>query len=186
MSYFVKRKPHAVFTPYPLQGHINPVFKLAKLLYLRGFHITLVNTEYSHKRLLKSRGPNALHGLPDFRFETIPDGLPHVDDDDSHGQDLLALCNSTRNNFIHPFLNLLATLNESASAGVIPPITCLVSDGTMPFTIQAAQELGLPIVLLWPSSAASLLSFMHFRTLLDKGLIPLKGTHHFMFFFSMQ
>ena len=49
--------------------------KLAKLLHVRGFHITFVNTEYNHKRLLKSRGSDSLNSVPSFQFETIPDGL---------------------------------------------------------------------------------------------------------------
>ncbi|KAK7246743.1 hypothetical protein RIF29_41613 [Crotalaria pallida] len=171
-----ERKPHAVLTPFPVQGHINPVFKLAKLLHLRGFHITFVNTEYNHKRLLKSWGPNALNGLLDFHFETIPDGLPSMDDDDGDvTQDIVSLFDSLGKNFLNPFLNLLARLNDSASNGIIPPVSCLVSDSTMGlFTIQAAEVLGLPHVLLWPASAFSLLSVMHFRTLVDQGVTPLK------------
>lgn len=69
-------KPHALVIPFPLQGHTNPFLKLAKLLHRKGFHVTFVNTEFNHQRLIKSRGPNALNGLPNFKFETIPDGLP--------------------------------------------------------------------------------------------------------------
>ncbi|XP_073221391.1 7-deoxyloganetin glucosyltransferase-like isoform X2 [Cicer arietinum] len=75
MNNYAEKKPHAVLIPYPLQGHINPLFKVAKLLHLKGFHITFVNTEYNHKRLLNSKGPNSLDGFTDFNFETIPDGL---------------------------------------------------------------------------------------------------------------
>jgi hypothetical protein len=33
-----EKKPHAMLTSYPvLQGYINPMLKLAKLLHLRGF-----------------------------------------------------------------------------------------------------------------------------------------------------
>ncbi|WOH01658.1 hypothetical protein DCAR_0521043 [Daucus carota subsp. sativus] len=32
-------KPHALCIPYPSQGHINPMLKLAKLLHHKGFHI---------------------------------------------------------------------------------------------------------------------------------------------------
>ncbi|TXG52778.1 hypothetical protein EZV62_021947 [Acer yangbiense] len=75
-----KPPPHAVFVPFPAQGHINPMLKLAKLLNLyRGFHITFVNTEYNYNRLLKSSGPDSLNGTPTFCFETIPDGLPLLD-----------------------------------------------------------------------------------------------------------
>jgi UDP:flavonoid glycosyltransferase YjiC (YdhE family) len=173
MSNLAKRKPHAVLTPYPVQGHINPLFKLAKLLHLRGFHITFVNTEYNHKRLLKSRGPNALDGVTDFTFETIPDG------DGDVNPDLQSLRKSIRKKFIYPFRELLARLDDSAKSGLVPPVTCLVSDCLMSFTIQVAEELALPIVLLVPFSACSFMSVLHFRTLIEKGLIPLKGNKFF-------
>ncbi|GAU47728.1 hypothetical protein TSUD_285150 [Trifolium subterraneum] len=175
MSNFAEKKPHAVLTPYPLQGHINPVLKLAKLLHLRGFHITFVNTEYNHKRLLKSRGLKALDGLTDFSFETIPDCLTQKEGDgDDLKQNLYSLRESVRKNFIYPFRELLARLHDSAQSGLIPPVTCLVSDGFMSFTIQVAEELALPIALLIPYSACSFLSILHFRTLIERGLIPLK------------
>ena len=168
-------KPHAVLIPYPVQGHINPLLKLAKLLHLRGFHITYVNTEYNHKRLLKSRGPDAYDGFTDFSFETIPDGLPPTDGDGDVSQDIRALCKSIRNNFLQPFRELLARLHESSTAGLIPPVTCLVYDWNMSFTIQLAEELSIPGVLFSPFNACTFLTFIYLRTLLDKGLIPLKG-----------
>jgi len=169
------KKPHAVLIPYPVQGHINPLLKLAKLLHLRGFHITYVNTEYNHKRLLKSRGPNAFDDFIDFSFETIPDGLPPTDGDGDVSQDIHALCKSIRKNFLQPFREHLARLRDRAASGLVPPVTCIVSDISMSFTIQAAEELSLPVVLFSPSNACTFLTFIHVNTLLDKGLIPLKG-----------
>ena len=173
-------KPHAVLTPFPAQGHINPMFKLAKLLHSRGFHITFVHTEFNSQRLLNSRGPTALDGLPDFRFETIPDGLPPSMNPDAT-QDIPSLCDSTTNNCLGPFRRLLDKLKDSASAGLVPPVTCLVSDLSMSFTVHAAEEIDVPIVLLWHASACSLLGVAHFRNLIDKGLIPLKGTKFMLF-----
>jgi len=128
--------------------------------------------------LRKSRGPNALDGLPNFRFETIPDGLPPLDDDDNGDvtQHIPSLCDSIRKNFLQPFRDLLARLNHSATEGLIPPVTCLVSDGGMTFTIEAAHELGVPNVLFWPASACCFLSIINFPALVEKGLTPLKGT----------
>ncbi|KAF4388428.1 hypothetical protein F8388_012405 [Cannabis sativa] len=163
-------KPHAVCIPFPAQGHINPMLKLAKLLHSRGFHITFVNTEFNHKRLLKSRGPNSLDGLPSFTFQTIPDGLPPTDVDAT--QDIPSLCYSTPRNSLVPFKNLLANLNSSSSG--VPPVTCVVSDGVMSFTLDAAQELGIPEVLFWTTSACGFLGYVHYKELVQKGLTPLK------------
>ena len=107
-------KPHAVCVPYPAQGHINPMLKLAKILHYRGFHITFVNTEYNHKRLLKSRGPDSLNDLPSFQFKTIPDGLPDQSDIDAT-QDVPSLCVSTQKHCLPPFRSLLLKLNDTSS-----------------------------------------------------------------------
>ena len=175
MSNFAERKPHAVLTPFPAPGHVNPMFNLAKILHSKGFHITFVHTEYNHKRLLKSRGPNALDGLPDFRFETIPDGLSSVEADGDGKKHYSSVWESLRNTCLLPFRDLLARLNSFATTGLVPPVTCLVSDYSMSFTIQAAQELALPILLLNPANAFAFLSICHFQTMIDKGVIPLKG-----------
>ncbi|KAJ4841443.1 hypothetical protein Tsubulata_048655 [Turnera subulata] len=53
-------KPHAVCIPLPYQSHIKSMLKLAKLLHHKGFHITFVNTEFNHRRLLQSRGPDSM------------------------------------------------------------------------------------------------------------------------------
>ncbi|KAL7206025.1 hypothetical protein ACSBR2_018860 [Camellia fascicularis] len=169
------KMPHAVCIPYPAQGHVNPMLKLAKLLHYRGFHITFVNTEYNHQRLLRSRGTNAVHGLPDFQFETIPDGLPPSEADST--QDIPSLSESTSKNCVVPFRNLLSKLNDtssSSSSSDVPPVTCVVSDGCMSFTLKAAQEFGVPEILFWTPSACGFLAYTHYKHLVERGLVPLK------------
>ncbi|KAK7823528.1 7-deoxyloganetin glucosyltransferase [Quercus suber] len=129
-------KPHAICVPYPAQGHINPMLKLAKILHYKGFHITFVNTEYNHKRLLKSRGPDSLNSLPSFQFETITDGLPESDMD--------------------------------ATQHIPSLFTCIVSDGVMSFTLDAAAELGIPDVLFWTTSACGFMGYAQYRHLIEK------------------
>ncbi|XP_042485553.1 7-deoxyloganetin glucosyltransferase-like [Macadamia integrifolia] len=167
------KKPHAVCIPFPAQGHINPMLKVAKLLHHRGFHVTFVNTEYTHKRLLKSRGPDSLMGLSDFQFLTIPDGLPPSDIDAT--QDIPALSQSTSTTCLAPFRNLLSKLNTTSH---IPPVTCIVSDGVMSFTLKAAEEIGVPEVLFWTTSACGFLAYMHYPHLVERGLTPLKDASY--------
>lgn len=166
------KKPHAVLIPFPSQGHINPFLKLAKLLHSNGFHITFVNTDFNHQRLVKSRGPNALIGFPNFQFETIPDGLPPSNMDST--QSIPALCDSTRKHCLIPFCNLISKLNHSHA----PPVTCIFSDGVMSFTIKASQQFGLPNILFWTHSACAFMSFKECKNLMERGLIPLKGGDH--------
>ncbi|XP_031497614.1 7-deoxyloganetin glucosyltransferase-like isoform X1 [Nymphaea colorata] len=161
-------KPHAVCIPFPAQGHVTPMMQLAKLLHSKGFHISFVNTEFNHQRLVRSRGPGAFDGLKDFRFETIPDGLPPSHPDRT--QDIPALCDSATKNFHVPFLHLLQKLNESGN----PPVTCIISDGAMSFTHKAAQELGLPVVFFWTTSACGFWGYFHYLDLIERGYTPLK------------
>ncbi|KAB2613396.1 7-deoxyloganetin glucosyltransferase-like [Pyrus ussuriensis x Pyrus communis] len=150
----VVTKPHAVCIPIPTQSHIKAMLKFAKLLHSSGFHITFVNTEFNHKRFLKSLGPDSLDGLPDFRFEAVPDGLPDSNEDTT--QDLILLADSIRKQyFLAPFRGLLNKLNNDAiSTSNNPPVTSIVSDGFMsPFTFTAAQEIGVPSVLLYTFAA---------------------------------
>ncbi|KAL2232630.1 UNVERIFIED_CONTAM: 7-deoxyloganetin glucosyltransferase [Sesamum indicum] len=167
----ILEKPHAVCIPFPAQGHINPMLKLAKLLHHNGFHITFVNTEYNHQRLLKSRGPSSLEGLPSFRFETIPDGLPPSDAADAT-QDIPSLCQSTTTTCLAPFRDLLAKLNDTGSSNV-PPVSCIVSDGVMSFTVEAAEELGIPEIFFWTPSACGFFAYTQYEKLIEKGYSPL-------------
>ncbi|EXB38440.1 UDP-glycosyltransferase 85A1 [Morus notabilis] len=158
MSSIDPKKPHAVLIPFPAQGHVNPFMQLAKLLHSRGFHITFVNTEFNHRRLIRSKGPDFGNGLLDFSFETIPDGLPSSDRDAT--QDVPSLFESTRKNCIGPFKELLLRLN---SCSQVPPVRCIISDGIMSFGIKVAEDLGIPQVSFWPASTYG--NFMHDGTL---------------------
>jgi hypothetical protein len=111
-------KPHAVCVPFPAQGHVTPMMRLAKLLHWRGFHITFVNTEFNHMRLVRSKGPDHMKGLPDFRFETIPDGLPPSDRDAT--QDVPALYVIPQERIVWPHL-------KSSCLSLTPRLKCLQS-----------------------------------------------------------
>lgn len=144
------------------------MMQLAKILHSRNFHITFVHTEFNRNRLLRSVGPNALDGLPSFRFEAIPDGLPPTDADAT--QDIPSLCNSTELHCLRPFMDLLRRLNRSGD----PPVSCIVSDVTMFFTLDAAEELGVPEVMLWPASPCGLHGFALYERLIQLGVVPFK------------
>nr|POE96775.1 7-deoxyloganetin glucosyltransferase [Quercus suber] len=98
------------------------------------------------------------------------DSLPPTDPDAT--LDLHSLCDSIMKNFLAPFSHLLSKLNNATSN--IPPVTCIISDGFMPFTVTAAQELKVPIVMCFSVAACSVVSAMCFPALKDKGVIPLK------------
>nr|AFJ53003.1 UDP-glycosyltransferase 1 [Linum usitatissimum] len=167
--------PHAVCVPFPAQGHINPMLHVAKILYSNGFHVTFVNTEYNHKRLLKSHGGDFVTLPPGFRFESIPDGLPPSENIDST-QDLTSLCNSIAKNFLAPFRELVRRLNEDDV--VLPRVSCIVSDSSMAFTLDVSKELGIPNALFSTPSACASLVYLNYNRLVETGLVPLKDSSY--------
>ncbi|XP_060217521.1 linamarin synthase 1-like [Lycium barbarum] len=163
------KKPHAVCIPFPAQGHVIPFMKLAKILHSRGFYITFVNTEYNHRRLIRSQGPEFANAFEDFLFETIPEGLPRSDRDAT--QDPASLCDSIRKNCLTPFRDLLSKL---ISSSVVPPISCIISDGLMSFAIKAAQEFGIRDVQFWTASACGYMGYLQYHELRRRGIVPFK------------
>ena len=159
------QKPHAVCVPFPAQGHITPMLKLAKILHARGFRVTFVNTEYNHRRLVRSRGAAAVAGLAGFRFATIPDGLPESDADAT--QDPATISYATKHNCPPHLRSLLAGLDG---------VTCVVADNLMSFAVDAARDMGVPCALFWTASACGYMGYRNFRLLIDMGIIPFQGS----------
>ncbi|TQE11253.1 hypothetical protein C1H46_003259 [Malus baccata] len=146
-----------------------PNSKTSKLIHSRDFHITFVNTEFNHNRLIRSKGPDSVKGLPDFVFETIPDGLPPSDKDGT--QDVPALCDSIKKTCLGPFKELVTKINSSSQ---VPQVTCIVADGIMTFGSKAARELGIPEVTLWTASACGFMGYLQYGELVKRGIIPFK------------
>ncbi|EAY87578.1 hypothetical protein OsI_08989 [Oryza sativa Indica Group] len=164
---------HAVLIPYPAQGHVTPLLHLAKVLHSRGFHVTFVNSEYNHRRLLRSRGTGALAGLDDFRFETIPDGLPppSESDNDDVTQDIPTVCTSFLTHGPAAFGALLARLNSEPGT---PPVSCVIPDGVMSFAQRVASDMGILAPAFWTTSACGFMGYLHYAELIDRGYVPLK------------
>lgn len=157
-------KPHVVFFPHATQGHITPALQLAKLLHrCKGFDVTFVLTEYNSRLLLRSRGPDALAGIPGFRFATVRDGLPPCDEYATHDY-LVDILLSEETIMAPHFKKLISEL---------PPVTCLISD--VEHILRTSKAIGLPCVTFWIMSASSFLAFQQSQQLVDKGIVPLKG-----------
>uniref|UniRef100_A0A453JNH2 Cytokinin-O-glucosyltransferase 2 n=1 Tax=Aegilops tauschii subsp. strangulata TaxID=200361 RepID=A0A453JNH2_AEGTS len=163
-------RPHAVVVPHPSSGNINPALQLAKLLHHHGVYITFVNTEHNHRIMEATEGAAAVRGHEGFRFEAIPDGLVEADRD-AEDYDL-RLSAATSQRWAEPLRELLLRLNGTPA---VPPVTCVLPTSLMSFALDVARELGVPSMVLWACSAASLMAHMRLRELKERGYVPLKG-----------
>ncbi|XP_076920561.1 UDP-glycosyltransferase 85C2-like [Bidens hawaiensis] len=160
-----ENKPHVVFIPFPDQSHIKAMLKLAQLLHHKGLEITFVNTDFIHERFLESAGPHCLDGAPGFRFETIPDGVTRSSEaSNTVIRDLLM--ESLETKFLGRFIDLVTKLPN--------PPTCIISDGFLSiFAIDAAEKLGIPIMLCWTLAACGFMGFYQIQALIEKGFAPI-------------
>ncbi|KAG6425043.1 hypothetical protein SASPL_115466 [Salvia splendens] len=67
---------------------------------------------------------------------------------------------------------LINGLNGSPNC---PDVSCIVSDGVMSFTLDAAEQLRIPEVVFFTSSACGFMGYCHFPELVARGLFPLAG-----------
>ncbi|XXG76715.1 hypothetical protein AAC387_Pa08g1011 [Persea americana] len=159
-----EKKPHVVCVPFPAQGHINPMLQLAKLLHSRGFFITFVHTDYTHKRL------STLDSLDGFRFEVISDGFsPSTVGEVQEYRNAEHLCQSVKENCVASFRDLLMKLHHPSDGH---RVTCVVSDPTMTFKVP--EEMGIPEVIFCPIAACGFMAFTQYHELMRRGLVPLK------------
>lgn len=165
------RRAHALLFPFPCSGHINPTLKLAELLHARGVHVTFVNTEHNHARLLRSAAGATLRGRDGFRFEAVPDGL--VDEDRRAPDRTVRLYLSMRRHCVPPLVALARGVGDREEGA--PPVTCVVLSGLVSFALDVAEAIGVPAFVLWGTSACGFVGTLRLRELRQRGYTPLKG-----------
>ncbi|KAI3460043.1 hypothetical protein Pfo_016706 [Paulownia fortunei] len=116
-------------------------------------------------KLLHSRGFNITFVNSEFNHQRL---LKSRHPNSLQGFHILSLCESTTTTCLAPFRNLLAR------------ISCIVSDGAMTFTLEAAEELGIAGVVFWTASACGCLACMHCAKLIEMGYVPIKGELHYL------
>ncbi|XP_040255682.3 myricetin 3-O-rhamnoside 1,2-glucosyltransferase UGT709G2-like [Aegilops tauschii subsp. strangulata] len=149
---------HVLVFPWPRQGLINPMLHLATALLDAGVHVTFLHTEHNLCRI--ARAPQ-----PRLRLLSIPDGLP--DDHPRHYMELMeSMCTTGSAAYRALLLSLLPPADD------VPPVTCVIADGTMPFATDIAEDLGIPALAFCTFSACSSLAFMSMPKVFELGENP--------------
>ncbi|XP_010263435.1 PREDICTED: UDP-glycosyltransferase 86A1-like [Nelumbo nucifera] len=155
------QKPHAIFIPYPLQGHVIPSVNLALKLASKGFIVTFVNTQSIHHKISKAQPgsggdifADARKSGIDIRYETVCDGLP-IDFDRSlnHDQFMASL--------LHVFSAHVEELIRRIVQQASPPLTCLIADTFFVWPSILAKKFGLVYVSFWTEAALVYALYYH-------------------------
>uniref|UniRef100_A0A5B7A2E3 Glycosyltransferase n=1 Tax=Davidia involucrata TaxID=16924 RepID=A0A5B7A2E3_DAVIN len=165
--------PHVLIFPLPLQGPVNSMLKLAELLCLADLHVTFLVTDYIHGRLLRYTNIQShFSRYTGFLLQTISDGLP-ADHSRSGGQ-LMELFGSLKTTTKPLFRELLTSGDLSSDKR--RPVTCIIADGILSFTLDVGKEIGIPVIYSRTISACCLWVFFSIPKLIEAGELPFKGT----------
>lgn len=156
--------------PFPGQGMLNCMLKLADLLSAAGFLVTFLITDHNQRRLRRFSGAHSrLAQRPKFRFASIPDGLS--EEETRSVFNFFDLEESMRTRAVASFRELLIAYRAKDPGGW-PPVTCVIADGLMPFAIDVSEKVGIPAIIFRTISACSFWAYLCAPKLLEIGEIP--------------
>ncbi|TYI02112.1 hypothetical protein ES332_A11G248300v1 [Gossypium tomentosum] len=140
-----------------MQGHMNPMLKLAKVLVLKGVHVTLATNDVARKRMLDSKistNFTTINSTGRLSLEFFSDGLSHEFDREKDSGTFLA---SLKANGPKNLSNLITDLKANGNQ-----FSCLITNPFIPWVPGVAIEHGIPCGVLWIQSATVFAIYYHF------------------------
>ncbi|VVB13380.1 unnamed protein product [Arabis nemorensis] len=134
-----------ILFPLPIQGCINPMLQLAKILHSRGFSITVIHTSFNAPKA-------SCHPL--FTFLKIEDGLSEIE---TRTRDVTLRLTILNRRCESPFRDCLTKLlrsSDSKTGEEKQRICCLIDDSQWIFTQALAKSLNLPRLALIATSVS--------------------------------
>ncbi|KAL1806178.1 hypothetical protein ACET3Z_029246 [Daucus carota] len=160
-------QPHVLIFPFPVQGHINSMLKLTELLCLENISVTYLLTVETHTRLVANTNVVSRYTkYPGFRFQTLPESVSG-----GNAQSMNIILNlyqsmKTSKGFLRDFL---------ISQALKKPVTCIITDGVMSFTLDLGEEIGVPVIYFRTVSACSFWSYFCMNKLIEAKECPFTG-----------
>ncbi|KAL1322798.1 hypothetical protein HN51_067799 [Arachis hypogaea] len=155
--------PHFLAIPYPILGHISPLFQFCQVLARNGYKITFLTSDDNFNRVNRAASEGKFV-KSQMRVVSLPDGLGPEDD----GSDQPKVILSIKTTMVAMLPKLIEDVNAMDSDN---KITCVIVTKNMGWALQVALNLGLKGALFWPASATSLASFDSMQRLIDEGII---------------
>ncbi|KAI3734916.1 hypothetical protein L6452_14398 [Arctium lappa] len=172
-NYHQQKTPHVLIFPIPFQGPVNCALKLAELICLSGIHVTFLNTDHIHRPLLRhTQVLSRFSRYPNFRFQTIPDGLEH--EKPVSGDRFMEVMSAVDAVSKPVFREMMSS--GSLSRNSERPVTVMIPDACFSFAVDVAIETSTPVVCFETISPCCLWTcYLNLPTLIQAGDIPFKG-----------
>jgi hypothetical protein len=168
------KKPHVIFIPFPLQGHVIPAVHLAIKLASQGFTITFINTQAIHHQTSNaqpSSEPDIFakvreSGL-DIRYTTVSDGLPIGFDRSLNFDQFTAALLHVFSAHVDEMVGQIVKSDDS--------IRCLIADTFFVWPSKIAKKFGLLYVSFWTEPALVFSLYYHMDLLMINGHFACQG-----------
>ncbi|KAK4437438.1 UDP-glycosyltransferase 82A1 [Sesamum alatum] len=158
------KKKKILLIPYPAQGHVTPMLKLASLLSNLGFRPVVITPEFIHRRISPQINPE-----DGILCLSIPDGL-----DAETPRDFFAIERAMEENMppvLEALLRKMIDEEEEGGGG----IACLVADLLASWAVDVAQRCGVAAAGFWPAMHATYRLIAAIPHLIRTGVISENG-----------
>ncbi|XP_059450160.1 UDP-glycosyltransferase 82A1-like [Corylus avellana] len=153
------KRPKIIMVPYPAQGHVTPMLKLASAFHSHGFEIIMITPEHIHRQIVARVEPkDQIVCLP------IPDGL-----DRDTPRDFFAIEMAMENNMPAVLEAMVDKLDEDGG------VVCMVVDLLASWAIQVANRCRVPAAGFWPAMLATYRLIAAIPDMVRNGLISDTG-----------
>lgn len=166
--------PHVLIFPFPAQGHVNSMLKLAELLCHAGINITFLVSYKIHNRLLRhSNVTSRFSKYPGFHLDHLPDGL---DENNIHRPEGIMELYTSFQSIVKPFLKEFLSKDPATGGKSMPPLTSIIADGVlMSVALDVAEEIGVPVIYFRTISASAFWTYFCIPQMIEAAELPFSG-----------
>ncbi|CAA2971593.1 7-deoxyloganetic acid glucosyltransferase-like [Olea europaea subsp. europaea] len=164
--------PHVLIFPLPIQGPVKCMLKLAELFCINGLKVTFLNSQHIQRCLSSCTNTESyFQRYPNFRFETVPDGLP--EDNPRTVNEFFEMLDSMKAVGVPLFREMVTSGPYGPNSE--NPITCIVADGAFCFAVDIAKQIGVPLLYFDTMSPCCVWTYLCLPKLIEAGEVPFKG-----------
>ncbi|XP_031282574.1 UDP-glycosyltransferase 83A1-like [Pistacia vera] len=163
----MRKQPHVLVIPYPAQGHVPPLLKLATKIAENGIEVTFVNTDLIAAKVMAAM-PEESEGWSLIKFVSISNGIGQEEDRTDFDKTTNTMLRVMPGNL----KDLIEKINQSSDN---EQITCVIADILVVWAIELAQKMGIPRAAFVPYGPATLALSFHIKKLTEAGILDMNG-----------
>ncbi|XP_021669561.2 UDP-glycosyltransferase 83A1-like [Hevea brasiliensis] len=160
-------KPHVMVIPYPVQGHVMPLMKLAYKLADHGIKVTFVNSDSMHGKIMAA--------VPEKLKEKIPIILVSISDGSESNREPKNQLEILKSISSFMPVNLQKLIEDINGLNNDEQISCIIADVSAGWALEVAKKMGIKCAAVSPYGLGNLVSQLQAPKLIEAGVIDADG-----------